>query len=53
MALLVAGLAQFAIVVLRVPILSTQLGVASAAIQFVLLVVGLLLDVGRLKGQAR
>ena len=49
MALLVAGLTQFVLVLLRIPILGTQLGVAPAAEQAVLLVVGLLLDVGRLK----
>ena len=53
MALLVAGLTQGVIVLLRIPILGTQLGVAAAANQVVLLVVGLLLDVGRLKGPAR
>ena len=52
-ALLVAGLTQFVLVLLRIPILDTQLGVAPAANQVVLLVVGLLLDVGRLKGPAR
>jgi hypothetical protein len=53
MALLVAGLTQFVIVLLRVPILGTQLGVAPAATQTVLLVVGLLLDVGRLRESGR
>ena len=53
MALLVAGLTQLVLVLLRIPILGTQLGVAPAATQVVLLVVGLLLDVGRLKGPAR
>ena len=52
-ALLVAELTQFVIVLLRIPILGTQLGVAPAAIQVSLLIVGLLLDVGRLKGSAR
>jgi hypothetical protein len=52
-ALLVAGLTQFVLVLLRIPILDTQLGVAPAVTQVVLLVVGLLLDVGRLKGPAR
>jgi len=52
-ALLVAGLTQFVLVLLRIPILGTQLGVAPAANQVGLLVVGLLLDVGRLKGPAR
>lgn len=53
MALLVAGLMQFVLVLLRIPILGTQLGVSPAVTQTVLLVVGLLLDVGRLKGPAR
>jgi hypothetical protein len=53
MALLVAGLTQFVLVLLRIPILGTRLGVAPAVTQVVLLVVGLLLDVGRLKGPAR
>jgi hypothetical protein len=51
-ALLVAGLTQCVLVLLRIPILGTQLGVAPAVDQIVLLVVGLLLDVGRLKGPA-
>ncbi|HKQ05399.1 MAG TPA: hypothetical protein VJ464_09720 [Blastocatellia bacterium] len=52
-ALLVAGLTQFVLVLLRIPILGTQLGVSAAVTQVVPLVVGLLLDVGRLKGPAR
>jgi hypothetical protein len=52
-ALLVAGLTQFLLVLLRIPILGTQLGVAPAAYQVSILVVGLLLGVGRLKGPAR
>lgn len=52
-ALLVAGLTQFVLVLLRIPLLGTQLGFAPAAEQVSILVVGLLLDVGRLKGQAR
>ena len=52
-ALLVAGLMLFVLVLLRIPILGTQLGVSAAVTQFVPLVVGLLLDVGRLKGSAR
>jgi hypothetical protein len=52
-ALLVAGLTQSVLVLLRIPILGTQLGVAPAVNQIVILVVGLLLDVGRLKGPAR
>ena len=53
MALLVAGLTQLVIVLLRIPILGTQLGVSPAVTQTVLLAVALLLDVGRLKGPAR
>jgi hypothetical protein len=53
MALLVAGLTQCVLVLLRIPILGTQLGASAAEIQVVLLIVGLLLDVGRLKGPAR
>lgn len=49
-ALLVAGLTQFVLVLLRIPMLGTQLGMAPALDQVVLLVAGLLLDVGRLKG---
>jgi hypothetical protein len=52
-ALLVAGLTQFVLVLLRIPMLGTQLGVSPAVTQIVLLVVGLLLDVGRFKGPAR
>jgi len=52
-ALLFAGLVQFVLVLLRIPILGTQLGVSPAAIQFGLLVVGLLLGIGRLKGPAQ
>jgi hypothetical protein len=48
-ALLVSGLAQSVLVLLRIPFLDTQLGAAAAAIQLGLTVVGLLLDVGRLK----
>ena len=51
--LLVAGLTQFVLVLLRIPILGTQLGVSPAAMQVGLLVVGLLLGIGRLKGRAR
>ena len=49
-ALLIAGLTQCVLVLLRIPILGTQLGVFGAATPVVLLVVGLLLDVGRLRG---
>ena|SRR5215813_4728917 len=52
-ALLAAGLTQFVLVMLRIPILDTQLGVSAALMQVGFLVVGLLLDVGRLKGTAR
>src|SRR5437870_3703754 len=52
-ALLLAGLTQFVLVLLRIPMLGTQLGVSPAVSQLVLLVGGLLLDVGRLKGPAR
>ena len=50
MALLVAGLTQCVLVLLRIPILGTQLGVSTATTPVVLLVVGLLLDVGRVRG---
>ena len=49
-ALLIAGLTQCVLVLLRIPILGTQLGVSAAATPVVLLVVGLLLDVGRMRG---
>ena len=49
-ALLVAGLTQFVLVVLRIPILGTQLGASGAVTPVVVLVVGLLLDVGRVRG---
>ena len=52
-ALLVAGLIQFVLVLLRIPLLDTQLGTSAAVTQFIPLVVGLLLDVGRLKGSAQ
>ena len=51
-ALLVAGLTQFVLVLLRIPILGTELGVSPAVTQTGILVVGLLLDVGRLKRPA-
>jgi hypothetical protein len=51
--LLVAGLMQFVLVLLRIPVLGTQLGVSAAVTQIVPLVVGLLLGVGRLKSPAR
>lgn len=47
--LLIAGLVQSVIVLLRIPLLGTQLGVSAAVTPLVLLVVALLLDVGRLK----
>jgi len=49
-ALLIAGLTQCVLVLLRIPILGTQLGVSAATTPVVVLVVGLLLDVGRLRG---
>ncbi len=52
-ALLAAGLTILVVVLLRIPILGTQLGVGAAVIPTVLMVIGLLLDVGRLKGPAR
>jgi len=52
-ALLAGGLTVFVIVMLRIPILGTQRGVSAAVTLIVPLVVGLLLDVGRLKGPAR
>src|SRR5262249_39347431 len=52
-ALLVAALTQCVLVLLRIPILGTQLGVAPALIQVSILVVGLLLGAGRLRGPAR
>jgi hypothetical protein len=51
-ALLVAGLTQFVLVLLRIPILGTELGVSPALTQTGILVVGLLLGVGRLKRPA-
>ena len=52
-ALLIAGLTQCVLVLLRIPTLGTQLGVAPAVELAGLLVVGLLLDAGRLKAPAR
>ena len=52
-ALLVAGLAQGVLVLLRIPFLGTQLGVDPAMTTLSLLAVGLLLDIGRLKNPAR
>lgn len=49
-ALLVAGLTQCVIVLLRIPLLDTWLGVSAAVNSVVILAVGLLLDVGRLRG---
>ena len=49
-ALLIAGLTQCVLVLLRIPILGTQLGVSAAITPVVLLIVGLLLDVGRMRG---
>ena len=52
-ALLVAGLTQCVLVLLRIPILGTQLGVSAAVTPVILLIAGLLLDVGRLKNPGR
>jgi hypothetical protein len=52
-ALLAAGLTQFVITVLRVPILGTTLGTSAAITPVILLLIGLLLDVSRLKGPTR
>ena len=52
-ALLIGGLTQCVLVLLRIPILGTHLGVSASVTQSVPLVVGLLLEVGRLKGPAR
>lgn len=52
-ALLVAGLVQAALVLLRVPLLDTQRGVSAAVTQTVILAVGLLLGLGRSEGPAR
>jgi hypothetical protein len=49
-ALLIAGLTQCVLVLLRIPVLGTQLGVSAATTPVVLLVLGLLLDVGRMRG---
>ena len=51
-ALLAAGVTHFVLVLLRIPILGTQLGVNAAEMQLGGLIVGLLLDVGRLKRPA-
>jgi len=48
-ALLIAQLTQSALVMLRIPILGTQLGVGAAVTPIVVVAIGLLLDVGRLK----
>jgi hypothetical protein len=50
-ALLASGLLAFVLVLLRVPMIDTQRGVAPAVVQFVLLAVGLALDAGRLKAK--
>lgn len=49
-ALLIAGLTQCVLVLLRIPILGTQLGVSAALISIGVLAVGLVLDVGRVTG---
>lgn len=51
-ALLVAGLLQFVLVIMRIPILGTQLGISASLTPFAILVVGLLLGIGRLKRSA-
>ena len=51
-ALLIAGLTECVIVLLRIPILGTQLGVSAAVTPVGLLVIGLLLDASRLKKPA-
>ena len=52
-ALLAGGLTLSVIILLRVPILGTQRGASAAITLIVPLVVGLLLDVGRLKAPTR
>ena len=48
-ALLAAGLTLFVLIALRMPILGTQLGLGAGGTPLVILVIGLLLDVGRLR----
>jgi hypothetical protein len=48
-ALFAGSLTVLAIVLLRIPFLDTRLGVSAGATQFGLTILGLLLDVGRLK----
>jgi hypothetical protein len=48
-ALFAGSMTVLAIALLRIPLLDTTLGVAAAALQFTLTMVGLLLDVRRLK----
>lgn len=52
-ALLFSGLVECVLVLLRIPLLGTPLGTSAAVTQTVPLVVGLLLDVGRLKTPGR
>ncbi len=52
-ALLVAGLVQAALVLLRMPLLDTQRGVSAAVAQTAILLVGLQLGLGRSEGPAR
>jgi hypothetical protein len=52
-ALLAAGLTEFVLVALRMPLLGTELGLAAAVTQNGILLLGLLLGVSRLKGAAR
>jgi hypothetical protein len=51
-ALFAGSTTVLAIVLLRIPLLDTTLGLSAAATQFTLTMVGLLLDVGRLKSSA-
>jgi hypothetical protein len=50
-AILVASLVLLVVIVLRVPMLGTQSAVGVALIQFGIVIVALLLDVGRLRGK--
>ena len=51
-ALLAASLALGIVIMLRVPVLGTRLGAATGLLQLVVVVVGLLLDVRRLRAAA-
>ena len=52
-ALLMAGLVQAALVLLRLPLLDTQRGVSAAVTQTAILLVGLLLGLGRPESSSR